>query len=354
MTVNETLVDLEVRHAVYIQRLAAGTIKKIIKLLEEAEKEIVAKLQSRSATLEGSFTSSRLQSLLKAVREINHDGSVAIGKELTAELKNLARYEAEFQESLFGKVLPVNFDLVTPSKELLDAVVNSRPLQGRFLKDLVADLEAGSIKRLTSAIQLGMIQGETTSQIVSRITGTSALKFTDGVSAITRRQATNLVRTATNHVANAAREKFYEANEDLISSVQWVATLDTRTCEICGALDGETFPIDKGPRPPAHPSCRCSTVPVVKSWKELGIDLQEAPEGTRASMNGQVAASMSYSDWLAKQSSAVQNEALGPTKAALFRDGGLAIDGFVDNKGNILTIDQLKAKEADAFEKAGL
>jgi len=95
-------------------------------------------------------------------------------------------------------------------------------------------------------------------------------------------------------------------------------------------------------------------VPVVKSWRALGIPADEADEGTRASMDGQVPESVTYQDWLKGKPAAFQDDVLGPTKGKLFRDGGLALDRFVDRKGHELTLQELRQKEAAAFKKAGL
>lgn len=86
----------------------------------------------------------------------------------------------------------------------------------------------------------------------------------------------------------------------------------------------------------------------------MGIDVDEAPPGTRASMDGQVPETMSYQSWLSSQPAAVQDEALGPTRAALFRDGDLTVDRFTDSRGNALTLDQLEKRETEAFEKADI
>jgi hypothetical protein len=114
------------------------------------------------------------------------------------------------------------------------------------------------------------------------------------------------------------------------------------------------FPVDSGPRPPAHPNCRSTTTPVIKSWKELGINLTEAPPGTRASMDGQVPATLTYNDWLKKQPQAFQDEVLGPTKAKLYRKGDLSLDRFIDKSGNEYTLDELRRREMGAFERAGI
>ena len=184
--------------------------------------------------------------------------------------------------------------------------------------------------------------------------GTNALQYKDGVQEVSRRGAEAMVRTSVNHTVNVARTDTYGANSDVIKGIQWVATLDSRTTMICASRDGQVYPIDSGPRPPAHINCRSSTAPVLKSWKEMGISLSEAPEGTRASMDGQVAVSTTYQSWLEGKSAAFQDDILGPTKGKLFRDGGLTLDKFVDRNGAEYTLDELRRREADAFAKAGL
>lgn len=353
-SVNEAILDLQVRHQVGLQRLSVGVVRQILSILAQADADIVAQLQGRSATLEGTFTSQRLKFLLKAVREIMRDANVEIGGKLRGELRDIAKYEAAFQQRLLTNVLPVSMDIVTPAATTLNAVVTSRPFQGRLLRDWVSDLEKGAFKRLQGAVQLGIVEGQTTQQIVTRIVGTKAAGYRDGIMEVTRRQATNLTRTAVNHVANSAREKLFEENDDLVGGVIWVSTLDTRTCEVCMGYDGEEFEIDSGPRPPAHPSCRCTTIPRVKTWRELGIDADEVPASTRASMDGQVPATLNFNEWLKGQSADVQDEALGPTRGRLFRDGGLSVDRFTDARGNSLNLADLQRREAAAFDKAGV
>jgi hypothetical protein len=71
-------------------------------------------------------------------------------------------------------------------------------------------------------------------------------------------------------------------------------------------------------------------------------------------MDGQVAATKTYQDWLKVQPKEFQDSVLGRTKAILFRKGGLTLDKFVNRAGNELTIEQLRKAHADAFDRAGL
>lgn len=103
-------------------------------------------------------------------------------------------------------------------------------------------------------------------------------------------------------------------------------------------------------------NCRSGQVPVLKSHKELGIDLPdiEVNGRTRASMDGQVPKETSYADWLKNQSLARQTDVLGETRARLMRDGKLGMDAMYDSKGRFLTISELKQRDAEAFKRAGL
>ena len=101
-------------------------------------------------------------------------------------------------------------------------------------------------------------------------------------------------------------------------------------------------------------NCRSTTVPVLKSWRELGLDADEVPEGTRASMSGQVAADLTYGEWLRRQPASVQDEVLGASKGRLFRAGGLPMDKFVDATGRAYTLDELRRREGAAWARAGL
>jgi SPP1 gp7 family putative phage head morphogenesis protein len=353
-TVNELIMDMEIRHAVGVQRLGAGILRELIRLLDISDSEIVKKLLERGPTLAGTVTSQRFKYLLDALREINRDAFIALYREFSQELRDLAKYEAEFQLSIFERGFPVKVDIIKPSASLLNAIITEEPLQGKLLREIFQDMARTKQIRMRDAIRLGMLQGETQEQIIKRVRGSKHLNYRDGIMQAPRQSIERVVRTAVNHVSNAAKEIVYAENEDVVKKVKWIATLDTRTCPACGRQDGKTFDVGKGLRPPLHLNCRCTTVPVTRSWRDLGLDIDELPEGTRASMNGQVPGNLTFNQWLKRQSAETQDEALGPTRGALFRRGGLSVDRFTDIRGNQLTLKELRAREAEAFRKAGI
>jgi hypothetical protein len=175
---------------------------------------------------------------------------------------------------------------------------------------------------------------------------------------LSRSSAERLVRSSVQTAANAARQATYRDNQDLIAAEQWSATLDTRTSHWCLVRDGlqytpgEHKPIGhdvpwlEGPGA-LHWSCRSTSVPVLKSWRDLGIDEDEIPHTTRASMDGKVPASMTFESWLRKQPVARQDTVLGVTKADLWRRGKITLRDLLDQDGRPVSMEELRAKSAE-------
>jgi SPP1 gp7 family putative phage head morphogenesis protein len=263
------------------------------------------------------------------------------------DLGDFAISEAEFQARAMSDALPagVDVDFALPPSGQLRSIVTSRPFEGDVFSKWWGRVGATAKTDIARELRVGLAEGETTDQIVRRVAGTKAGRYMDGVFGKLRRNVESTVRTAANHVSTQAREDTYKENDDVVKGVQIVATLDGRTTEICMSEDGKVYNVGEGPRPPFHYSCRTTTSPVLKSWKEIGISLKEAPKGTRASLDGQVAEKQTYGSWLKKQPRDIQDDALGPRRAALFRSGDVKIDRFVDARGRKLTLDELRAKE---------
>ena len=354
MNASGKLQDVIISHQIAVQRYGAGVSREIVKLLNTVDQDLTETIVKRLAMIDqrgydlGKATTARLEKMLEEIRVLNAAVYSKVGDKLEEELTAFGQYEFEFHAEKLQSVIPAILVAKVPPTPMLKAIVTERPFQGVLLKDWVSGMEAARADRIEAAIKIGMVEGQTLDQIVRRIRGTVAAKFADGILMISRRSAQTLVRTSINHVATQAREETYSANSDLISGVRWVSTLDGRTSPVCRARDGKIYETGVGPRPPAHLGCRSTTIPILKSWRELGIDADEASPGIRASMDGAVPSNTTYADFLKRKGSAFQDEVMGKAKAEAFRKG-MPLDGFVDGSGKEYNLDQLRRLNPEFF-----
>jgi SPP1 gp7 family putative phage head morphogenesis protein len=346
-TANERLLNAEILHQARLELLKNGITRRIIAVLNKTDANLFAELTKQLQKVEGqSATVAQLDSVLKSVRELNSEAFRQLSTSLEKELRDFAAYEAGFQTRTLNRALPERLEAASISADAAYSAAYSRPFQGRLLREWMSGLEADAAVKIRDAVRTGYLSGATTDQIVRTIRGTKARGYQDGIISINRRNAAAVVRTATAHFANTTRERVMKANEDVIIGEQYVATLDARTTPECAQLDGKVFDIGDGPMPPIHFNCRSTRVAVLKSWRELGLDIDEEPEATRASFNGQVPADETYSSWLKKQSADVQDEFLGVERGKLFRAGEVSFDRFINPEGKFYTLEELAKRES--------
>jgi len=359
-TVPEDLFDRAITHSTYLEYLKRGEVNSIIGFLQkDVFPDIVKKLEERMKAISargydlGPTTTARLQKAVAAVAETIRGGMNSAGAAMKKSLQGIALTEAEWQRAALNKSVGryLNVDFSLPAVSSLKSIVDSVPMQGHVMDEWWGTLTKKTQDEVGKAIKIGVVEGESVSDIVKRLEGTAAFKYNDGVFGKTARSTEAVARTSVNHVVTQAREQTFNENADLIKGVQYVATLDDRTSMICASLDGKVFPVDEGPRPPQHYNCRSTVVPVLKSLSELGFKGKKVPSASRASMNGQVPEKQTYGSWLKKQPKELQDEVLGPTRAELFRTGEVKLDGFVNDQGKVMNLEELQKKEGIEIPK---
>lgn len=333
----ERLHDQAVLHRIGLNRYSNALVRKVIALLNRIEIKAVQKLAESG--VEGSGPR-RLNQLLDAVREIQTQGWAQLRPELMSNLDGLAGNETAFafKSVVFAaRAADVELGGGAPALEQVIGAVRARPFQGRLLREWLDGEEEGTKRRVREVIRQGFVEGQTTDQIVRTLRGTKAAQYRDGVLERSRRGLEAMVHTAVTHTSTVAHQAVFEQHADVVTGVIWTSTLDTHTTLVCISRSEKVYPINKGPRPPAHIRCRSTMRPQVR-----------AIEGV-APMKVQ-----SYPEWLAKQPVAVQDDILGPARGALYRSGGMKVDRFVDHAGRTLTLAQLRQRDASAFMDSGV
>lgn len=366
-TVNDLLQSEAIRHQVALQGLSNNVVTRIIATLNRSDKRIFAELADRLERMDAtSFSIERLESMLTSVRSMNTQAFAEVERDLTQELRDFVAYEAAYQNQVLVAHVPAVVQVASVAPEAVYAAAMSRPFQGVMLREVWKELDAKKMRQVRQAIASGFVEGKTTDQIIRELRGTRAKGFADGLIEVTRRDAEAVTRTALGHMARFAQDMTVEANTDLIKALVWSSTIDLRTSPPCRARDGKQYTTAHKPIGHALPwlggpgalhwRCRSHATYVLKSHRELGIDVPEVVVvgKTRASMDGQVPAETTYAEWLKKQSSARQIEVLGPTRARLMSEGNLPLERMYSQNGRYLTLDQLREKDAEAFKRAGI
>ena len=358
------------------------------------------------------YTASRLRSLLLQTKASLKKWDVKSTKDMQLVSEGVAKIQAEFATAQMEKALPAGIRSsirtveVTPA--FAKAVVNTSASEFnlQILSDSLNTIAGGagvkfsltakegalirlpngesirksfrgitnkSADKLGREIRDGLLAGDTTRQIRSRLIG--SLRFNSkgsvrqmamaggAATKASNYQIMTLVRTSLNQVSNVASQQVYKANPDATKKYRYLATLDTRTSSRCRLLDQKVFEYGKGPEPPQHFNCRSRTVAEIdydNLSRVFGRKI-EAPRrrGFRPSESGLVPAGESYGTWLSKQSTSIKAKALGEKKVRFFDKlskkygGDQAIRKFVSVDGSEKSLAQLQAaygKNADKIK----
>lgn len=346
--------DVLSRHQVYLERLKTGYVKDYEQAIADAETAIREVLNAIEDQRLSDLSRKRLRQLLSDLRDAQAPIYAKQQKKLTDDLEALSKSEGLFEHGLIttiAEAATIKAVIKKPKPKVTWEDVKYQPIQatGELLEPFLTDLSTRQINRVNREIMVSMSQGRTISQTVQAIRGTKARNYRDGIIDRNARDARSIVRTATQHVSQQSRESTWDANSDLIDSYQWVSTLDGKTSQQCKSLDQTIYEIGKGPVPPIHIGCRSTTVPYFKPsvWDE---------GATRSAEFGPVDQSTTYYEWLGNQPASFQDDALGPVRGKLFRDGGLNADEFsklqLDRNFQPLTLEEMKRLNPTAFEMA--
>lgn len=210
-TVNESLRDEAIAHSVWISRYATGVANRMVKLLNETDADLSARLLDALDRLPPeSFTVSRLQSLLGSVRDLNHQAVATMQAGLESELVALAKNEASYQMSLFDSLLPSqilsHYPLQGITADMVYAAAMAQPFQGRLLSEWAESLESDRLARIVNAVRRGYLAGDTVETIARSVRGHANKDYRDGALQMSRANAANQASYAFGGVTNTTAQ----------------------------------------------------------------------------------------------------------------------------------------------------
>ena len=167
-------------------------------------------------------------------------------------LKNayLASKYGTIDDTAKGLNCGIDFSLV-PERTL--EKVLSAPFHGKNYSQRIWDNTAEAAGKAQKIITNGLVKGSSYPHMAREL---------QKVTQNTYYNAYRLIQTETTHFTEMGR---FDAYKDMgIDKYTYYATLGSKTCDVCAALDGKTFNIDEGVegknKPPIHPHCMCYTV----------------------------------------------------------------------------------------------
>lgn len=341
------------RHQVYLERLKSGYVKDYGEAITGLDKAMADVLRALGDGRLNQLSQKALRQLLSDLAAVQQKYYGKATKDLWKSLEELSGHEALFEVEVLTAVAAKTVAIKKPLADKSYARVLKSPIQatGELLEPFIADLTTRQIARVNREIRVSVSQGRTISQTVQAVNGTKARNYRDGVMKKNWDDARTVIRTATQQVSSASREATWQANSDILDEYQWVSTLDGKTSTPCRSLDKQRFKVGQGPMPPIHPNCRSTTVPYFRPsiWDE---------GATRSAEFGPVDAQTSYYQWLKDQPAAFQDDAIGPVRGKLLRDGGLSSEEFselqLDRNFQPLTLEEMRKLNPHAFEQANI
>ena len=315
MTVGTETVRQAKAARIALDHTADDVTRKLAGYWSTAWQELVDEWQTAVADLATSSEWPSHRQILQSQRvtaALNHTGEQLValadtaGVTITGELPHFVALADNSQQTLFASQLgaaavSVSWSRANPGA--LEAIVKRVTGQVESLARLLpADQQAAMKASLVRGVAVGENPLDTAQRMVDRLGGV----FNGGVA-----RAENIARTEMLDAYREAGRASRAANTDVLTGWMWSCDLSSNVCPACLAMDGQIFPLDT-PGPLGHQQCRCTAVPVSKSWTELGID---APEPAPTRQTGR--------DWYLKQPWRTQERIMGRDRAAALRSGDL-------------------------------
>lgn len=215
-----------------------------------------------------------------------------------------AAMQAQMAAQAAANMLPSALDVITARVEQA-ITAQTRPLS--------ADAQAAIRRELIRGVELGSNPKDAARQMLARVNGA----FEGGLT-----RAVNIARTEMLDAYRTTSRYAHDVNADVLGGWIWLATLQRNTCPACWAMHGTTHPLSE-PGPLDHQQGRCARAPKTKTWRELGINLDEPADLTPDARA--VFADLSDADQVA---------VMGAGRLALLKSGDVGWDDLAAQRDN--------------------
>lgn len=218
----------------------------------------------------------RLRNSLQVIAGNLRQLATATDVRLTGDLQAVIDLTGAAQASIIDSQIPAGFiraaELTSWTRvdPLQIAAIVKRSTEQ--ITSRTRELSAEAYDAVRRELIRGVASGSNPRQTADRIIQRAQRRFNGG---LTRALTIALTETLSAH-REAARVA-QEQHSDVLTGWRWMCSLSVRTCPGCLSKNGTLHDLSE-PGPYGHQNCRCSRVPVTKSWADLGIRADEPPD----------------------------------------------------------------------------
>ena len=385
MGMSDDFADDLVANRIDLERFSAATRRKVKRLLEVMKTDLGDQIHQMDV-MGVSGESRRRRRAEKLIADVERtidgymDESASI---LDADERAVAGWQNRTASKMIDDVIGAQVAAPMMTSTDLEVIVDNKVVLGGTSEEYWNGQSSRTRNRFAREIRTGVSLGETNDQLIQRIRGKKTGRsitvetregkrkvpqYSGGVLDITQREAESLVRTSVQTVSNEVIERTYKNNGDLVKGVAALTTLDGRTTPVCTARTGASWniatgePLPESSRdepypgpPPWHFQCRTTLTPVIASWSELVATrkgsrkrkiAEAVPTRKRASMDGEVPADITITQWYKRKGDKWARNKLGNARFTMWKEGKITLHQLVDQSGRPLTIEELEALAA--------
>ncbi len=445
----QTAADLRkqiAQHQADLQRLGSAWGQIVVDELDDADRRTIAYIREQLGTLKFRHNTAaglkQLESIRKQLESIRVNAYARAQRKIRREAEELAGNEGKWMRRLTLSMLGFagsGFDLtpdtvagqmwlfeysaghsaetadaLQPEEAVLEAEAAGTALtkgltRPEAVKLLTNSLSGGKtwaqwwthtadadVERIANMVNRGISEGWDIETMTAKIMGTAQNNYSDGLLSTNRAHARNLARTLCSGISNDAKDQYFRDNKDSVIGIEWLSTLDGRTCPSCAGLDGQRWENDGSfhPNAPVHPSCRCTLIPVTvltdiggesgkipranadfmaeakrnyeakypgKKWEDLAYStrkkyywqaMREYEQRTGKPAYTIVSGKMSFREYFENMSDEQKRDWLGKERYKLLQRGNLKTDDFIPPyPERNFTVKELKERDKAAFAR---
>lgn len=386
-------------HQANLVRLGEAWGQRIVDELDDADRATIARLKSmlddldyRRNTAEGAEQLEYIRKKLEQIRvKAYRQAEKKIRQEAFELMPNEVKWARRVLLAFLGSHAADIPDSISEAKQ--KRIVKNAVIQNKSWEEWWTHTADADVQRIAEMVNEGVNQGWTIAEMARNIMGTKKENYSDGILSTNRAHARSMARTICSGIANQAKDDFFRSNSDVCTGVEWLDTLDGRTCMRCAPLSRKRWKIDEPhPVPPLHPNCRCVLLPVTpasdfadeqrpaaksdfmadakrayeekypkKTWEDLVEStrqkyyydaIRDYEKRTGEPAFEQVSGGMTFKEYFETVMTEQQRkEWLGPARYKMYLKGRKFSDFITPWPQKTMTVKQLKALDLTSFER---